>query len=279
MGFLDKISDKITEQIEERLGTEKQYERPMTQTERIESYSKENYEKHHVEIDEHNQRMEQIFKTDSYPERFNDVLDCCSKILELDPYNFNAKINAITAMSRNGKPKPAINTCKSLLKLYPNNPMLENLMGEIYWYSEDYGSAILFFNSVIQRTPYTDHEALKAKQGKGESLYMCGRYDEAIEFCNDQLLLHENDEELIDVKMKSLEKIQELNEQTQKANEQTQKANDAPDQPTSDSSQNQNNTSDVSIPDQISKFAKLKEQGLISDEEFNEMKQKLMKKI
>ena len=45
MGFLDKISDKITEQIEERLGTEKQYERPMTQTERIESYSKENYEK------------------------------------------------------------------------------------------------------------------------------------------------------------------------------------------------------------------------------------------
>jgi tetratricopeptide (TPR) repeat protein len=279
MKFLDKITDKIADKIEERLGTDEQYEPPMTLAEEVQSDSEKNYEKHHVEIDKLNQRLKEIYNTDDYPEQNNDIIDCCFEILELDSSNFHAQMDLILPLARTGKTESALNTCKILLELYPNDPTLENLMGDIFFYSGNHDNAILYYDGVIQKTPYTDDQALKAKQWKAHSLYMSDRYDEAIEFCSEQLGLHENDKVLTHIKISSLESRQNLNDNTKKYDELIQQVDDASEQIDSENNQNEGNTSDSFIADELSKLAKLKEQGVIDDDEFKQMKQKLMKKM
>ena len=251
----------------------------MTAAEIIQSRSEKNYEKHHEEIDRINLKMDEIYKKDGYPEQNNDLIDCCLEILELDPYNFHAQMESILPMARNGKTEPAQKTCRRLLDLYPNDPTLENYMGDVFWYSGDYGNAILFYESVIQKTPYTEYQALKAKRGKADSLYLNENYDEVIEFCNDQLAIHENDKVLTDLKTDALKAIQNLNERIEETDEKIQQIDIISQQLESEKSQNSNNTSDSFIADELIKLAKLKEQGAISEEEFIQMKQKLMKKM
>ena len=62
MGLLDKISNKITEKIDDTLNSENLNDDSMTAAEIIQSRSEKNYEKHHEEIDRITKKMDILNK-------------------------------------------------------------------------------------------------------------------------------------------------------------------------------------------------------------------------
>jgi tetratricopeptide (TPR) repeat protein len=278
MGLLDKIGDKLSEKLDDVLNSDTQVQSttPKTLAELTDEESAKNIKKYYDEIDSLGKKMSKISEKEDFDE--HEYLECCFKILEFDPQNFNTKLSLFSTLCRMGEADRAYSMCVSMIETYPNNSHVDSKMADILLSTKDYDNAIAYYEKVIQKIPRTEYLSLHAKQGKAYALFDKEDYYGAIQFCDEQLPIHENDTSLTNLKIEALEAIQALNDK-EKSNEQIQKSNNTPEQPIPESSQQQSDTSDVSIPDQISKFAKLKEQGLISDEEFIEMKQKLMKKI
>lgn len=277
MGLLDKISDKINEKIDETLNPKSQVQHSKTAAEMLEERSAENCAKHHDEITSLFQHLDEILGRDDYDDQLKDLGDCCSEILDLDPYNFEANRGMITALIDLEEYDQAYATCSRLLRCYPNDLELQLLMGDIFLFTQKYGDAISYYDGIIQQTT-TENVALRAKRAKSRLLFSIGNYEEAVQFCDGQLLLHESDETLLSIKKQSLEKIQEQKDQQEKS-ENTQRQIDELSRRVGDVSEMPKSNPEFSVADEISKLINLKEQGAITEEEFLEMKQKLMGKM
>lgn len=279
MGLLGKIGDKIGEKIDDKLNSKNESDNWRTRTEYKEVQSAENCKKYEKEISNLQQEMEKIELSEFYDEQAQDLLDCCLKITEFDTWNFDANMAMVRALITLEKFEEAIQFCSPLLEDYPNDPVIENQMGDILLYSKNPEDSIPYYDSVIQKTPYTDFEALSAKQGKAIALQSMGEFEEVIQFCEDQLSLHENDKVLLDIKEKSKEYLEKENEDSARVENQMKQADELLEQTDSTSNEKSQNTSDSFIADELSKLAKLKEQGAITEDEFLQMKQKLMDKM
>ena len=258
MKFLDKIGDKINEKIDDTLNPKVS---STNDSNWKEEYSEEKSKQHGKKITELEQQMDEFYQNDSY----HDLLDCCLEVRQIDPFHMGARKLSVYAWKELKNYKTAYEDCSKLLQEYPNDNFLTEEMGLILYRSEKFVESIPFFESLIQRVPYTDSMALDSKINKASALYNSNNFEEAIQFCTDELKLHKNNEELSIIKNRATEAIQDEKEEKiiQKKKE-------------PDSSQN---NSEFSIADELSKLVKLKEQGAITEEEFLEMKQKLMDKM
>ena len=249
MGLLDKIGDKINEKIDETLNPKVSSN---SNSNWKEEYSEEKSRKHGKELAELEKKMDELYQNDSFDELFR----CCVEILAIDMFHFNAKEMQIDALIGLEMFDDAYELCSKLLQEVPNNNNILAQKGEILYRSGKLLESIPIFEKLIQKIPYTNPLALSCKINKAYALSNTGNFEEAVEFCEKELKLHENDETLLMIRNKVLEEIQKNKDQ-----ESTQ------------------NNSDSSIADQISKFNKLKEEGAITEEEFTEMKKKLMDKM
>ncbi len=279
MGLLGKIGDKIGEKIDDKLNPKVETEHFETKVELKEKMSDKNFEKYHDELTELYEQYTKIFSGDYYDDRDQDLLDICLKMLDYDPVSPQINLNLARHLTNVGRYEDAYIICSTLLEDYPNVPEVELRMGNIFLYSKKANEAIPFYDSVIQKTPYTEYEALSAKHGKAMALESMHNYEEAVQFCNDQLSLHENDKLLLRIKNKSLEFMKETKKQMEIVDKQIQQEDELLEQTNSTNNEKSLGTSDSFVADELSKLAKLKEQGVISEEEFSKMKQKLMEKM
>jgi tetratricopeptide (TPR) repeat protein len=260
MGLLGKIGgkigDKINEKIDETLNPK--VSSTNTNSDWKEEYSKEKSKTFGKELAQLEQQMNGFYQNDSY----NDLLDCCLKILSIDAFHHNARELEIDALIGLEMFDKAYKLCIKLLEEYPNNNNFLAQKGEILYRSGKLLESIPIFEKLIQKIPYTNPLALNCKINKAYALSNTGNFEEAVEFCEKELKLHENDETLLMIKNKVLKEIQKNKEQNNNKEEEFTE-----------------NKSDYSIADQISKFNKLKEEGVITEEEFTEMKKKLMDKM
>jgi len=255
MGLLDKIGNKINEKIDETLNPKASSSNNNSDWKK--EYSEEKSRKHGKELAELEKKMDELYQNDSFDELFR----CCVKILAIDMFHFNAKEMQIDALIGLEMFDDAYELCSKLLQEVPNNNNILAQKGEILYRSGKLLESIPIFEKLIQKIPYTNPLALSCKINKAYALSNTGNFEEAVEFCEKELKLHENDETLLMIRNKVLEEIQKNKEQNKNKEESTQ------------------NNSDSSIADQISKFNKLKEEGAITEEEFTEMKKKLMDKM
>ncbi len=269
MGLLGKIGgkigDKINEKIDETLNPKMRSTNNHSNWK--EEYSEKQSRKHGKEISELENQMDKFYQNNSY----EDLLDCCLKIRSLDMFHRNARELTVDALIGLEDFDRAWDACMELLQEEPNNNNFLAQKGWILFRSEKYEHAIRVFGELIQKVPISDPLALNCKINKAYALTNSYNYDEAVEFCTEQLRLHENNEELLMIKNKVLEEIQNYKEQKKIKEEKIIQEKIEQESP--------QNNSGSSIADQISKFNKLKEQGVITEEEFSEMKKKLMDKI
>jgi predicted Zn-dependent protease len=261
MKFLDKIGDKINEKIDDTLNPKVS---STNNSNWKEEYSEEKSKKHGKKIAELEQQMNEFYQNDSY----HDLLDCCLEIRQIDPFHMDARKLSIYGWRGLENYKTAYEDCSKLLQEYPNDNFLTEEMGLILFRSRKYIESIPLFESLIQRIPYTDSLALDSKLNKASALLNSYNFEEAVQFCTEELKLHNDNEDLIAMKNKALEEIQNQKEIKEEKIIQAKK----------ESNFSQNN-SEFSIADELAKFVKLKEQGAITEEEFLEMKQKLMDKL
>jgi tetratricopeptide (TPR) repeat protein len=268
MGLLGKIGgkigDKINEKIDETLNTK--VSSTNSNQNWKEEYSEEAYRKHGKEISKLEQQMEEFYQNDSN----KDLISICLKIRQIDPFHIGARKLSVYAWKELENYKTAYDDCSELLKEYPNDNFLTEEMGLILYRSGKFVESIPLFESLIQRIPIGESLALDSKVYKAYALYDSRNFDEAIEFCTDQLRLHENNEDLLNVKNKALGEIEKEEKQIEAEKEQ---------ETIQEQKESSQNDSGSSIADQISKFNKLKEQGAITEDEFLEMKKKLMDKM
>jgi|APSaa5957512535_1039671.scaffolds.fasta_scaffold02275_19 tetratricopeptide (TPR) repeat protein len=262
MKFLDKIGDKINEKIDDTLNPK--VSSTNENMDYKEKHSADMLKKYGKEIRELEQQMDEFYQNDS----FNDLYNCCLEILSIDVYHHNARELSVDALIGLERFDEAYKFCLELLQEYPNNNNFLAQKGQILYRSGQFIESIPVFEKLIQKIPYTDSLALDCKINKAYALSNSGNFEEAVQFCTDELKLHENDETLLMIKNKVLEEIQNQKEIKEEKAIQAKKE--------SDSSQN---NSEFSIADELAKFVKLKEQGAITEEEFLEMKQKLMDKL
>jgi tetratricopeptide (TPR) repeat protein len=273
MGLLGKIGgkigDKINEKIDETLNPK------VSSTNRSsnwkEEYSEKQSRKHGKEISKLEQQMEEFYQNDSN----DDLIETCLKIRQIDPFHIDARKLSVYAWKELENYKTAYEDCSKLLQEYPNNSFLTEEMGLILFRSGKFVESIPLFESLIQRIPIDEPLALESKINKAFALYNSRNFDEAIEFCTDQLRLHENNEKLLNVKNEALGEIEK--EQTKIKEEKEQQT--IQEQRTIQEQVSSKTNSDFSVADELSKFNKLKDQGAISEEEFLEMKKKLLDKI
>ncbi|MBL7002263.1 MAG: SHOCT domain-containing protein [Nitrosopumilus sp.] len=261
MKFLDKIGDKINEKIDDTLNPKVS---STNNSDWKEEYSEEKSRKHGKKIAELEQQMRNCYDNDDY----EDLFTACVQIQSLNPLHKESRKLSVYALVELKMFDHAYKDCSDLLEEYPNDNFLLEQMGLILYRSGEYIDSIHYFEKVIQKTPYTESIALDCKINKAYALSNSGNFEEAVQFCTDELKLHENDETLLMIKNKVLEEIQNQKEIKEE------KATQAKKEP--DSSQN---NSEFSIADELAKLVKLKEQGAITEEEFLEMKQKLMGKM
>jgi tetratricopeptide (TPR) repeat protein len=256
MKFLDKIGDKINEKIDETLNPK--VSSTNSNSDWKKEHSKEKLRKHGKEITELEKQMDEFYQNNSYDE----LLDCCLKILSIDVFHHNARVLKVDALIGLEQFDLAYESCVKLLLEEPNNNNFLAQKSWILYRSGKYVEAIQVFEKLIQKVLIFDPLVLNCKINKAYALSNSGNHEETIEFCIEQLRLHENNEELLMIKNK-VEEIQKEKEQktSQEQNESSQ------------------NNSGSSIADELSKFKKLKEQGAITEEEFSEMKKKLMAKM
>ena len=269
MGLLgkigDKIGDKINEKIDETLNPKMRS--TSNNSNWKEEYSEKQSRKHGKEISELEKQMDKFYQNNSY----EDLLDCCSKITSLDMFHRNARELTVDALIGLEDFDRAWDACMELLQEEPNNNNFLAQKGSILYLSKKYEHAIRVFETLIQKVPMSDPLALNCKIYNASALFNSYNYDEAVEFCTEQLRLHKNNEDLLMIKNKALEEIQNYEEQKKIKEEKIIQEKIEQESP--------QNNSGSSIADQISKFNKLKEQGAITEEEFSEMKKKLMDKI
>jgi len=269
MGLLGKIGgkigDKINEKIDETLNPKMRS--TSNNSNWKEEYSEKQSRKHGKEISELEKQMDKFYQNNSY----EDLLDCCSKITSLDMFHRNARELTVDALIGLEDFDRAWDACMELLQEEPNNNNFLAQKGSILYLSKKYEHAIRVFETLIQKVPMSDPLALNCKIYNASALFNSYNYDEAVEFCTEQLRLHKNNEDLLMIKNKALEEIQNYEEQKKIKEEKIIQEKIEQESP--------QNNSGSSIADQISKFNKLKEQGAITEEEFSEMKKKLMDKI
>jgi tetratricopeptide (TPR) repeat protein len=263
-----KIGDKINEKIDETLNPKVSSTRKNLDYK--ERYSADMLKKYGKKITELEEKMSESYDNESY----NEVYSFCTKILSYDRFHESARRILLEALVEIERYDDAYELCSKLLQDYPNDPNLEEKKGWILFKNGNYIESIPIFESLIQKIPYTDPLALNCKINKAYALANSFNYHEAVEFCTEQLKLHKNDETLLMIKNKVLEEIQKEKEQTKiKEEKEQQTIREQKEQVSSKT------TSDFSVADELSKFNKLKEQGAISEEEFSEMKKKLLDKM
>jgi len=266
MGFLDKIGGKINEKIDETLNPKDSAHRGNLDWK--EKHSSDMLKTHGKEIMELEERMGEYYDNESY----QDLLGCCLDIRKIDSFHFPARKLTVYALRKLELYQKAYDACIDMLNEYPNNDFLLFEKGLILYDSSEYVDSISIFEKLIQKTPYTDVLAIEYKLRKASALLNSHNFEEAIQFCDEELKLHENEEDLIEIKNKALEEIEEREKRVNEEKEQK----EILEQKKQESLQN---NSGSSIADELSKFNKLKEQGAITEEEFSEMKKKLMDKM
>jgi len=269
MGLLGKIGgkigDKINEKIDETLNPKMRS--TSNNSNWKEEYSEKQSRKHGKEISELEKQMDKFYQNDSYV----DLFGCCSDILGLNPCHLESRKLSVYALVELERYNDAHEFCSKLLEDYPNDSFLMEQMGKMLLGSGEYIRSITWFERLIQKTPASDSLAYNSKINKAIALTHSGNFEEAIQFCTDELRLEKNDKTLLMIKNKALEEIQNVKEQKKIKEEKIIQEKIEQESP--------QNNSGSSIADQISKFNKLKEQGAITEEEFSEMKKKLMDKI
>ncbi len=272
MGLLGKIGgkigDKINEKIDETLNPKVSSTRKNLDYK--ERYSADMLKKYGKKITELEEKMSESYDKESY----NEVYSFCTKILSYDRFHESARRILLEALVEIERYDDAYELCSKLLQDYPNDPNLEEKKGWILFKNGNYMESIQIFEHLIQKIPYDNPLALNCKINKAYALSHSRNYEEAVEFCTEQLKLHKNNEDLLMIKNTILKEIQKEKEDKKIKEEKEQQT--IQEQKEHESTQN---NSDSSIADQISKFKKLKDQGAITEEEFSEMKKKLMDKM
>ena len=272
MGLLGKIGgkigDKINEKIDETLNPKVSSTRKNLDYK--ERYSADMLKKYGKKITELEEKMSESYDKESY----NEVYSFCTKILSYDRFHEIARRILLEALVKIERYDDAYELCSKLLQDYPNDPNLEEKEGWILYKNGNYIESIQIFEHLIQKIPYDNPLALNCKINKAYALSHSGNYEEAVEFCTEQLKLHKNNEDLLMIKNTILKEIQKEKENKKIKEEKEQLTIQEKKAP--DSSQNK---SEFSIGDELTKLVNLKNQGSISEDEFLKMKQKLMEKM
>ena len=272
MGLLGKIGgkigDKINEKIDDTLNPKVSSTRKNLDYK--ERYSADMLKKYGKKITELEEKMSESYDNESY----NEVYSFCTEILSYDRFHESARRILLEALVEIERYDDAYELCSKLLQDYPNDPNLEEKKGWILFKNGNYIESIQIFEHLIQKIPYDNPLALNCKINKAYALSHSRNYEEAVEFCTEQLKLHKNNEDLLMIKNTILKEIQKEKENKKIKEEKEQLTIQEQKQQVSSKT-----NFDFSVADELSKINKLKEQRVISDEEFLKMKKKLLDKL
>jgi superkiller protein 3 len=147
------------------------------------------------------------------------IIQCCDKLIELNPKSSDALDNKVAALMSLGKCEDAAEICNKDLEFsLKNAPMVWNWKGDALRGQNRYEDAIKYYNKTLKQDPGNED----AWVSKGKALFLLGKAGESIKCCDKASELNSKNEKVWAIKavaLKSLHRYPESKTALAKAKE------------------------------------------------------------